>query len=206
MLPVGGALLEPLAPAYAVAYGSDWLQVLEGAWRSGRSTGELPRLLRQGARLGVSELAKGGDGAGALRRICDALRFGLPDGLATAYGKLVAKEQLPEADREAIGRFEALVDARIDAALGLAETRYQRLLQLLAAAIALALAFLIAFSWPAATSGGSEGAEAAKNGGILASPMAFMLFAGVLAIPLAPTFKNIASALDEAVTRLRGGK
>ena len=46
------ATLDPLLPALRIAYGKDVMELLRAQYRSGRVTGDLPRTLRQGVRIG----------------------------------------------------------------------------------------------------------------------------------------------------------
>jgi hypothetical protein len=44
--------LDALLPALTLAYGTDVMELLKAQYRSGRATGDLPRTLRQGVRIG----------------------------------------------------------------------------------------------------------------------------------------------------------
>lgn len=185
--------LDILKEVYARAYGAQWRDVLEAAWRSDRAKGDLPRLLRQGARLGTSALAS--DGQAEIERIAATVGIRDPSRVVEALTVLVDdRKSLLEEQRVALGRFEAAIDARIDSALGLAEFRYQRLMQILAGVLALTLAF-VALAW--------VGSSAPAEGGQNSVPPGLILLAGLLAVPLAPVAKDITKALDEAVQRLR---
>ena len=50
--PTHKATLDPLLPALRIAYGSDVMELLRAQYRVGRASGDLPRTLRQGARIG----------------------------------------------------------------------------------------------------------------------------------------------------------
>lgn len=44
--------LDPLLPVLKIAYGKDVMELLRAQYRSGRVSGDLPRTLRQGVRIG----------------------------------------------------------------------------------------------------------------------------------------------------------
>lgn len=187
------ASLDPLLPALTAAYGQDAMALLKAQYRSGRSSGDLPRTLRQGVRIGFGLLP-----AGDIAAIAE--RLGIASGMAAqAADALVrlrglrppaAGERPPAADgptedeRSALARLENAIDARIDAALQLAERQYVTQTKVLAMFVALAIAFGVGLSL-----GVSPG-------------VCFLV--GVAAVPLAPVAKDLASALQAAVQAFRG--
>lgn len=190
---VSRVALDPLLPALTAAYGQDVMDLLKAQYRSGRSAGDLPRTLRQGVRIGFGLLAAeeiaaiagrlgidpavAGQAAAALSRL-RGLR-------PPAYGESPAQAGAPtEDERAALARLENAIDARIDAALALAERQYVTQTKVLAMLVALAIAFGVGLSLGAA-------------------PVACFLV-GIAAVPLAPVAKDLATALQAAVQALRG--
>ena len=187
--------LDPLHPALEVAYGTDVMELLKAQYRSGRIKGDLPRTLRQGVRIGFGMMP-----------LADVIKtsaaLGLPESTTTqaanalenarrlhppAYGE---KEASPTADlpsddeRAALARLETTKDARIDAALVLADTQYVTQTKIYATFVALAIAFGVGLS--------------------LNQEPIICFLVGIAAVPLAPVAKDIATALQEAVKAFRG--
>jgi ethanolamine transporter EutH len=86
-----------------------------------------------------------------------------------------------------LGRFELAVDARIDAALTLAQSHYAGAQRCVASLIALAIAVAVGF-WMRTT----------QPHFLLKS-----VLVGIAAVPLAPIAKDLVSALQAATTALR---
>lgn len=189
------ANLDPLEPTLRLAYGDDVMEVLKAQYRSGRSKGDLPRTLRQGVRIGFGLMP--GDAIEAVARA-----LGLPPATAQAVANaLVATRSarppalgeptppvggpplISEDDRAAMARLETAIDARIDAALVLAETLYVTQTKLVASVVALAVALMV--------------------GGFLKAPWWLSVTFGIAAVPLAPVAKDVATALEEAVKAMQ---
>jgi hypothetical protein len=178
---------EPLE-SVATAYGPDTLTLLRGMYRSSRGEGELRRTLRQGLRIGLTP-----ESAPAL-----AARVGVvdADALADIARAIHSGRALEEAEQAMLGRYELAVDARIDAALALAESAYVRGMRLTASLVALCLAF--------------GGAWLLPGSGAPSDPKwVLALLVGITAVPLAPIAKDVATGLREATralgaTRRRG--
>ena len=107
-------LLSPIFVTLATAYGRDVEKVLRAQYRGER--GELTRVIRQGARIGLTP-----DNA---ERVAAGLGMVEPEHLKAAALAIKAGQELPADLRNVIGRFELAVDARIDAALCLAADDY----------------------------------------------------------------------------------
>jgi len=185
--------LDALLPVLQVAYGSDVMGLLKAQYRNGRAKGDLPRTLRQGVRIGfgMSEQNK---------IVTAATSLGLADSIASlaAHALELAREQRPPAAgetakssqaisedaRAALARLETAIDARIDAALALAETKYVTKIKLWATFVALVIAFGVGLS--------------------LDQKPAFCFIVGITAVPLAPVAKDLATALQEAVKAFKG--
>jgi hypothetical protein len=168
-----GALTGPIG----VAYGSGWEPILRAHYRGdGR---ELKKLLRQGVRVGVNQ-----DNAEQV-----ALFLGSVPGPALKAAIFAASTATPanavsDADRSVIGRYELAADARIDAALTLAQVSYaataRQAAMVIAIGLALGVAWMVKVNWLAG------------------------LIVGLVAVPIAPIAKDIASGINAAAAALKG--
>lgn len=185
--------LDPLLPALKAAYGADAMGLLKAQYRSGRAKGDLPRTLRQGVRIGF----------GTMRNdavVAAAVGLGITENIASlaAAALALARAQRPPAageepkpapaiddeQRAALARLETTIDARIDAALALADIQYVAQTKVLATIVAIAIAFGV---------------------GLYLGQSPVICFAvGLAAVPLAPVAKDLATALQEAVKAFRG--
>jgi len=174
-----GRGLAAMLPALEAAYGPDALALLQGHYRSGRARGELPRLLRQGVRMGVPLL----DEAAAVTLIT---AMGLSEARARALlpwlhrAGTIPPEAPPPGD---LARLESIIDARIDGALAMAESQYGAQLRLCASVVALAIAWGV--------------------GAALHAAWWHRALVGGLAVPLAPVANDLAAALRQASQALR---
>lgn len=158
-----------------VAYGANFRQMLEALYRGERE--ELVRTLRQGVRLSLTS-----ENAEAHVRV---LGVGVIDAdtLAKAAGKIRAGDELTDAERNVLARYEVAVDARIDGAATLALNHYTNGLRIWAMVIALGIALLVAYF------------------GSL--PMNYAFIVGFAAVPLAPIAKDLSTAIQAAGQALR---
>lgn len=199
------ASIALVAPALKTALGEDYHQIVREQYRDGRGAGLAPTSLRQGVRLGLTLMSPSAaaeviDRIWGMRKI-DAAR------LAAAIGR--AGEATPgedggpdedEADR-LMGLFLTAWDARVEAAFAVAEQRYQAAARGWAAATALGLACGLNGLAVAAPAGTAE-AQAA-----LPWPVAILV--GLVAVPLAPVAKDLASSLTQAMDAfkaIKGGR
>jgi hypothetical protein len=184
------ANLDPLVPALLLAYGDDFMDVLKAQYRSGRGKGDLPRTLRQGVRIGLGLMPAGAieapagtlglppETAQSVGRALEAARRARPPALGQPVPEPGAPPPITEDDRAALARVETAIDARIDAALVLAETLYVTQTKLIASLVALAIALIV--------------------GSPLGASWAVRFMVGLAAVPLAPVAKDAATALQEA--------
>lgn len=175
----GMRLLGSLTKALPVAYGPEWPELLKAQYRQGRVSGDLPRTLRQGIRAGLTE-----DNAEGI-----AEHLGLPASgtLREAAEKLGRGAPLADEERNVLGRFELAADARIDAAMGLADSRYVVGQRVAAAVVAFVIALSVAFL---------VGRGELQTWGLA-------VLVGISAVPLAPISKDVVSALQAAQQALR---
>ena len=166
-------LLGPLVSALQVAYGTAYELLLRAQYRGDQK--DLARLLRQGVRVGVTE-QNAKDVATFLGSI-DAAQ------LQEAVRKAESGEELSAALRNVIGRFELAVDARIDAALALAQSRYAGTARVTASLVALIIAVVAGLALPG-------------------NRLLVAIVVGIAAVPIAPIAKDLVSALKAATSAI----
>lgn len=194
------ATLDPLLPALRIAYGADVMELLRAQYRGGRVSGDLPRTLRQGVRIGFGMME--------LRAIESvAVELGIKEEIAflaaqaieqarrqrsrveqsTSQDESTRSQELAMTDeqRSAMARLETMIDARIDAALALADTQYVAQTKLLAMAVSLVIAIVL-----------GQCTELKVN-------LVWCWIVGLAAVPLAPVAKDLSTALQEAVKALK---
>lgn len=169
------AALQPFAAALARAVGeADWVDFLRAHWINGRSKAEQKAIVRSLIRLGLDE------------KTAPAMAIdGAVDGgrLAEVAAKLAKGDLLDERDLNVLGRLDAAVEARLDAAFDRAEQRYKNSARLLAGVFSVAL-----------------GVTAAH---LLGVDLGQGLLAGFLAVPLAPVAKDLVSSLSAAARAVK---
>ena len=197
------ATLDPLLPALRIAYGKDVMELLRAQYRSGRVTGDLPRTLRQGVRIGFGmmevaaitsvavELGIKAEIANLAAEAIDRARRQRVDASPTEQSRSLDVPRPPleaamiEEQRSAMARLETTIDARIDAALALADTQYVAQTKFLAMVVSL----LIAIALGRCTD--------------LKVDWVWCWIVGLAAVPLSPVAKDLSTALQEAVKALK---
>ncbi len=189
-----GLLGESLWACLKRAYGPNHEVYIKALYRQDRTAGDLPRALRQGARIGLSA-----DLAAELTKEFGEVVTG--DCLKEIVEAMADGEELSDEQRGRLGRFELAVDARIDAAMAQANAAYVGYVRMLASGIAVALA-LFAASILAGESGPSF---AGWKECFLCSLNYYFraLLVGLAAVPLAPIAKDLVNALKAAGDAIR---
>lgn len=172
-----GAILKVLGPIVQLiqtAYGPDYERLLRAQYRG--DARDLTRTIRQGARVGLTP-----------ENATRAAEFlGMVDGasLAEAARQVAQGQELTAQLRNILGRFELAVDARIDAALMLAQNQYVGATRGSASIIAILIAIIV---------------------GIYLGKEYFVqaILVGVAAVPLAPIAKDVVNALQSASKAIR---
>lgn len=155
----------------ARAAGAQWEAVVMAHWINGRDRDDQVGAIRSLLRLGLNS-----DTAEQLAAVGNVD----PAALSKAAGKLTSGAPLGEAEINLIGRVEAAVEARLDAAFDLAEQAYRNTARALAGLVAVILAV-----------------AAARLLTTPAEPIDVRVAAlvGLLAVPIAPIAKDLVSAL-----------
>jgi hypothetical protein len=108
--------------------------------------------------------------------------------------KMFNNSKLEDSDANVLGRFDLALSAILDDAYQHADQRYRNWAKLAATCVAVILAFL----------GGLAAQPAASTAYVGTSDMALALIVGLLAAPLAPMTKDLASALQAGVKVAQG--
>lgn len=114
--------------------------------------------------------------------------------LAIVAAKMLSNTALEESDAGTLGRFDLALTAILDDAYQHADQRYRNWAKLTAGLVAVVLALCGAFAADASNSRPFIGT----------TDMAFAVLAGLLAAPLAPISKDLASALQAGVKVAQG--
>lgn len=161
---------DPVMKSLEVAYGPEYLSLIKAQYRSGRTAAELPKTIRQGARVGLTPATAAGMAAKV--GVVDA------EGLADVAAALHAGTDLSDEQRNLLGRFELALDARIDSAMALANDKYTGSLRVIASLVSIIIALAV---------GLHAGADFATS-----------LVVGIAAVPVAPVAKDVAKAIQAA--------
>ena len=171
--------VSDLSEVMAAAMGAAWETVILSHWINGRPRDDQIAAIRSILRLGLNAQT-----AGQLARFARVD----PDRLAIVAGRLATGAELSQEDVDLLGRAEAAVGARLDAAFDLGDQAYRNASRVLAGVIAVALA--LAASQLVPNPYGWRGA----------------LLIGVLAVPIAPIAKDLVSALTAAAKAVGAGR
>ncbi|MBY3544799.1 hypothetical protein HFN69_22025 [Rhizobium laguerreae] len=176
--------VDGFRPALAVVNPGDPFQTMKANWLNGVPKDDQKAIAKSLVRLGITpttaaNLATAAPGV-------DRTLF------AAAAVKVNAGEELTEQEINMLGRFDAILDARMDAGFERADQLYRNASKLLAAAISVVL---------------SVAGMIVVQKGVPDAPDFFLaLMVGLLATPLAPIAKDISSALSTTVAALKSVK
>ncbi|HLF29438.1 MAG TPA: hypothetical protein VI566_00255 [Xanthomonadales bacterium] len=168
----------PVLGALRLAYGPGYLMFLKAQYRAGRGGSELRKTIRQGARVGLTP--------STAKSLADYLGVVDPDRLAHVAELVQSGQELTDEQRGLLGRYELALDARIDAALALANERYVGCVRIHASVISIGIALWVGFV---------QGVD-----------LKMALLIGVAAVPVAPIVKDLTSAIQAASNAMKAGK
>lgn len=181
----------------ARAAGPGWRTVILSHWINGRPRDEQIGVIRSLLRLGLNP-----ETAAQLAVVGNAD----PEALAKVAAKLVAGEALDakapgeggvteplyERDMNLLGRVEAAVEARLDAAFDLADRAYRNGSRVLAGVIAVILAV--------------AAVQLIPDLAAMRNSFAVGVLVGLLAVPIAPIAKDLVSALTAAANAMKAAR
>lgn len=171
--------LDRFAAALDRALGKDaWKSVVYAHWINGRPKDEQKAIVKSLIRLGLAP-----DSAASLAKAAHVD----PEALTRVATKLWEGTPLLEADLNVLGRLDASVEAILDAAFDRADQRFKNYSRVLAGVVAVALALMATWAL-----GSNE--------------YAVGMVVGLLAVPLAPVAKDLASSLSAAARAVKAAR
>ena len=180
--------LTPFQPALARATGG-WRATLRANWINGVAKEDQKTAAKTLVRLGISSTdvealaGAGGVDATALANVLKVVESGQP---------------LSVQDAQVFGRLNAVIDAAMDAGFERGDQQYRNASKLAAGVFALILAWWAAYLLGDAPAGTLPSA-------IHARLFWWSTLVGVLAVPVAPIAKDLASSLQAAAAAVSGG-
>ncbi|NKL66293.1 hypothetical protein [Rhizobium leguminosarum] len=176
--------VDGFRPALAVVNPSDPFQTMKANWLNGVPKDDQKAIAKSLVRLGITPTTAG-DLVTAAPGVDGTL-------FVAAATKVNAGEALTEHEINMLGRFDAILDARMDAGFERADQLYRNASKLLAAVISVVLSI--------------AGVIVIQQGAPASSDFFLALLVGLLATPLAPIAKDISSALSTTVAALKSVK
>ncbi|OFX12050.1 MAG: hypothetical protein A2516_05705 [Alphaproteobacteria bacterium RIFOXYD12_FULL_60_8] len=183
-----GSVMKSLgmtSEALMIAYGKDYRELLEAQYRKDRTQGDLRRTLRQGVRVGMTPKST--------MNMAKAIGFPDEEGIAEVARKIQEGEEFTDKDNRTLGKFELAIDARIDAALAMADEQYSSKIRIVASVVSVFLAFVAALAL-----------DLEINPGMMDFGLWIKaVIVGIVAVPLAPMAKDVAKGLQAATMALK---
>ncbi|MGY2996912.1 hypothetical protein [Mesorhizobium sp. URHB0026] len=175
-------VVTPYKSALALVNADDPLATVRANWLNGVAKSDQKAAVKSLIRLGLTAAS-----VAALAAAAPGIDAGA---LKAASLKIDGGQTLTEDDINVLGRFDAIVDAQMDAGFERADQKYRNAAKVLAAGFAITLAML---------------GEAVLGG---TTPRDYMtaLLVGLVSTPVAPIAKDLASALGTAVSAMKATK
>jgi len=127
----------------------------------------------------------------------------IPPAAGAAPAATEDDNSLTPAELDAYGRFDVMLSTSIDRAYNQADQRYRNWAKVLACFVAIVLAEISAFIYQ---HGGLGSWSALRLGGIFHAPYIYAFLVGLLATPLAPIAKDVATAISTAAKAFKAVK
>lgn len=176
--------VEPYQAALRLVNADDPLSTVKANWINGVAKSDQKAAVKSLIRLGITT-ATAADLAASAPGIDNAA-------LVAVAQKIDGGLELSEEDINLLGRFDAILDAQMDAGFERADQQYRNAAKMLASVFAILLS--LAGMW------------ILKGQMIDGGDTAVAFFLGILSIPLAPIAKDLTSALGTAVSALKAAK
>lgn len=173
-------VLKPFGAALSIVDGKDPFFFADANWLNGMDKEQQKTLVKNHIRLGLTTKTAR-DLAAAVGNIDGEL-------LEKVAAKMESGEEPTPAELTMLGRFEAVVDARLGAAFERADQAYRNTARVAAAFVAIALALLAVPTFMAP------------------ADYALALLIGIIAVPLAPVAKDLTSSISTAVAAFKSVK
>lgn len=177
--------IKPFGAALELVDADDPLATLRANWINGVAKADQKAKAKSLIRLGITK--------DTAKELADKIPGVDSVAFAAVAAKIDAGSDLTEDEINLLGRFDAIVDARMDAAFERADQQYRNTAKVLAAVFAIVLSF--AGLWIVSGDKIVEGRD-----------ITIALLIGILATPLAPTAKDLSSAIGTAVSAIKSVK
>lgn len=177
--------LQPFASALNGAVGN-WHNLLRSNWINGKPKAEQKAIARTLIRLSINQTTA--------PMLASALGLN-PVTLTSAANSLASGTALTQQEQDVLGRLDALAEARIDAAFEQADQAYRNMSKLCASIVAIVLALWGGYLLP-------DQKTTEPLAYLVSKDAASALLVGLLAVPLAPIAKDVASSLQAAASAL----
>jgi hypothetical protein len=185
--------LKPFDKALTVAVRGDWKATLRSHWLNGAAISDQKATAKSLIRLGL----RPADAETMARATAVE-----PAALKTAATKLDKGTPLTPTDINALGRFDASVDAQLDAGFERADQQYRNVAKTLAGAAAVLLAAIAGgLLWSGAHGGGFS-----LRAYLISQDFLLALLVGAIAVPIAPVAKDLVSSLSAAAQAVKSTK
>lgn len=169
--------LAPFTPQLELAGRANLLELVRANWLNGKPLEDQKAAAKSLIRVGIQP-----HNAAAL-----AENVGVdPAALEAAARRIYQGETLTREDINILGRFDVLVEAILDVGFERADQMYRNSAKATSAAVAVVLALVAAY--------------------LIGASYLSALFAGIVATPLAPMFKDLTSSLQSAASALKAGR
>jgi hypothetical protein len=178
------AAIQPYVAALRLVDRDDPFRTIKANWLNGVAKADQKAAVKSLIRLGLTSSTAASIAGGAPG--IDAAQ------LAAVASKIDAGAGLDEAEITLLGRFDAIVDAQMDAGFERADQKYRNAAKVLAALIAIVLAFV--------------GVWVIERDDVGGRDFVLAFFIGLISTPLAPVAKDITSAVGAAVSALKATK
>jgi hypothetical protein len=178
--------LKPFSSAMDKATATDSNELMWSHWINGREKADQKSIAKALIRMGM-------DGTTA-PTIATAVNV---DGaaLAAVVSKLINTQPLTPSEMDLLGRLDAAIEARLDAAFERADRRYRSVARNVAAFYAVILSVIAAKML------------SAENGGVFGpGDVVLAIIVGLVAVPLAPISKDLVTGLRAAMTAYKAAK
>ncbi|MDB5480288.1 MAG: hypothetical protein JWO83_1341 [Caulobacteraceae bacterium] len=184
--------LTPFAPALRHA-NSDWLVTIRANWINGVGKEDQKAAAKSLIRLGLC--AANAEGLAAAGHV-DGAR------LLAIIQKIESGGNIEPSDTDVLGRFNGAIDAAMDAGFEHGDQVYRNRSRLVAGVFAVGLAV-----WAGALASGSGLVHGAASSLFWISPLFWpSVLVGLVAVPIAPIAKDLASSLQAAATAVQAMK
>lgn len=177
--------LKPFAPALDDTI-NNWRNLLRSNWINGKPKAEQKAIVRTLIRLSIN--------ASTAPKLAEALGLD-KKALTDAAEKMASGTPLEQPQQDVVGRLDALAEARIDAAFEQADQAYRNMSKLCASIVAVVLALWGGYLLP-------DQKTTEPLAYLTSSDAARAVLVGLLAVPLAPIAKDVASSLQAAASAL----